>query len=387
MALTLNVRAPTLGQTSPNQISPNRLPSPTRSTASSVRNRSSRSALDDPVEIDEDIHSSLSYASSSTRSQEPGAVRYARLKQRNQALGTATYHPSGPGIILSPPNGANLRDTSVNVATAFSQAVQHAMPLGHPHDSEKEKHVTQPPSTSTMNRRIAPPPSKSRKPNSHTSSRLEPPDEATSRNGRAKSPILETMASASQAIARAVSPTRYFLRENDQGEELPFQPLRMDDSSTKPFSRQGTKVSTVPSNESYDYEAEENYMRGEGSVSGGGNHPAGHQRKKSTSTSASARLSMDNKAYKPPSDDDEEEEYFEHDGIRRKRKGKKKDEGKALTTLPTIGYDKKKKKKSIGKRSGAAVDEEDDASGGEQVHLNIFFVCIPVYLCVGLSTR
>ncbi|KAF8529836.1 hypothetical protein JB92DRAFT_3139415 [Gautieria morchelliformis] len=359
--------APTLGKTSPIQTSPSRAPSPTRSTSSSVRNRSARSILNNPIEVDEDIDSNFSYASSSGRGHEPGAVRYARLKQRNQALGTATYHPSGPGIILSPPNGANLRDTSVNVATAFSQAVQHAMPPGHPHDYDKETHTSHT-SATTTNRRIAPPPPKSRKPNSQTSSRLEPPDEIVNRNGRAKSPIFETMASASQAIARAVSPTRYFLRENDQGEEAPFQPLRMEDlSSAKPLSRQGTKASTQPSNDSYDYEAEESYMRGEGSTSGGGSRPAGHQKRKSAAMSTSARLSMDNKAYKPPSDDEEEED-FEVDGVRRKRKGKKKEEGKALTTLPTIGYDKKKKKKSINKRSGVPVDEEDGVSGGEQVH-------------------
>jgi hypothetical protein len=336
-----------------------------------VRARSARSALNNPIETEEDIDSNLSYASSSTRVQEPGAVRYARLKQRNQALGTASYHPSGPGIILSPPNGANLRDTSVNVATAFNQAAQHAMPPGHAHEYEKEKHTPQP-STTTTHRRIAAPPSKSRKPNSQTTSRLEPPDEVVNTNGRATSPLLETVTSA---LARAMSPTRYFLRENDPEEEASFQPLRMDDPPTKSLSRQDTKASTVPSNESYDYEAEENYMRGEGSILGGGRRLAGYQKRKSTTMSASARLSMDNKAYKPPSDDEEEED-FDEDGIRRKRKGKKKDEGRALTTLPTIGYDKKKKKKSISKKSEVLV-EEDGVSAEEQVHLFNFCQITP----------
>lgn len=341
------------------------MPSPTRSNSSSARARSARSALNNPIEIEDDIDSNFSYASSSTRVQEPGAVRYARLKQRNEALGTASFHPSGPGIILSPPNGANLRDTSVNVATAFNQAAQHAMPPGHAHEYDNEKHTTQASTTTTTHRRIAAPPSKSRKPNSHNRSRLEPPDEVVNTNGRATSPLLETV---TNALARAISPTRYFLRENDPGEETPFQPLRMDDLPAKSLSRQDTKASTVPSNESYDYEAEENFMRGEGSASGEGHRPAGHQKRKSTVMSASARLSMDNKAYKPPSDDEEEEEDFEEDGTRRKRKGKKKDEGRALTTLPTIGYDKKKKKKSISKKDDVFIEEEDGVSAEDQVN-------------------
>ncbi|KAF8591078.1 hypothetical protein K439DRAFT_1656900 [Ramaria rubella] len=355
--------APTLGKTSPTRTSPNRAPSPTRSSSSSTRNRSARSVLNNSNEQEEDIGSNISYASSSARGQEPGAVRYARLKQRNQALGNASYHPSGPGIILSPPNGTNLRDTSVNVASAFIQAANASMPSqGHSHEYEKETHT----STTTTNRRIAAPPSKSRKPNSSNATHLVPPSvDVLDRTSRAKSPILETMASAGQALARAISPTTYRLRESDPGAETQFQPLRMDDPPARPLSRQSTKTSTVPSNESYDYEAEENAMRGEGSTSGPSNL-SGHQKRKSTTISAAARLSMDNKAYQPPSDEEEEED-FEEDGVRRKRKGKRKDEGKSLTTLPTIGYDKKKKRKSISRKAGAAMDEEDSISAGEQV--------------------
>lgn len=365
VALTSIFRAPTLGKGSPTQTSPNRVPSPTRSS-SSVRNRSARSAVNNTLEHEEDIDSIISVASSSARVQEPGVVRYARLKQRNQALGATSYHPSGPGIILSPPNGSTLSNTSVNVATAFSQAARDAMPStsGNYADYEKDTHATNTSNTSG-NRRIAAPPPKSRKPTSKASTRLKPPDEVAEKNGRAKSPVLDAMASMGQAITRAISPTRYFLRENDTGEAEVYQPLRMDDPPAKPPSRQNTKASTVPSNQSYDYEAEENYMRGEGSASDAGRR-GGHQKKKSATMTAAGRLSLDNKAYHPPSDDDDEED-FEENGVRRKRKGKKKDEGKGLTSLPTIGYDKKKKRRSISKKSGVSMDDDEGVSEEEQV--------------------
>ncbi|KIJ52554.1 hypothetical protein M422DRAFT_243343 [Sphaerobolus stellatus SS14] len=142
--------APTL--VTKTQTSPNRQPSPTRSAASTSRNRSARSTTaNNAPENEEDLASNLSFASAAT-GQEPGAVRYARLKQRNQALGNSSYHSSGPGIIISPPNGENLRDTSVNVATAFHQAVSNNMPSG---SGQKDSHLIQ-------SRRIAAPPSKSR---------------------------------------------------------------------------------------------------------------------------------------------------------------------------------------------------------------------------------
>ncbi|KAG8730129.1 hypothetical protein FRC11_007395 [Ceratobasidium sp. 423] len=51
-------------------------------------------------------------------SSEPGNVRYARLKQRNQSLGPTASTSS----VTSTPGGVVLRDTSVNVANAFTQA-------------------------------------------------------------------------------------------------------------------------------------------------------------------------------------------------------------------------------------------------------------------------
>ncbi|KAF8525803.1 hypothetical protein BU17DRAFT_40899 [Hysterangium stoloniferum] len=317
--------APTLTKHSPTQTSPNRGPSPTRSTSSSLRNHTART------------------------------VRYARLKQRNQALGPSNIHQTTPGIILSPPDGTSLRDTSVNVATAFHQAASNAMPSM---SGNYEKPIS--------NRRIAAPPSKSRKPNSNALTGSIARDESFDHRSRAKSPLLDTIGSAAQTIARALSPpTSYFLRESEPQAEAHYQPLRMEEPPPKSISQQDTKASTVPSNDSYDYEAEERLIRGADVSTSSAGSRANHQKKKSSGASTSARLSLDNKAYRPPSDEEEDDDDFKDDSGHRRRKGKKKDEGKSVTALPTIGYDKKRKKK----KRGAQNEDDESASAGEQVCL------------------
>ncbi|GJJ08262.1 hypothetical protein Clacol_002472 [Clathrus columnatus] len=316
-----------------------RVPSPTRSNASSgARNRSQNTG-----EQEDEAESNISRVSVSSRATEPGAVRYARLKQRNQTLGPSVYHPAAPGIILSPPNGTDLRDTSVNVASAFNRAASSAVMSGY--DSEKSKYPLP-----GQARRIAAPPSRFRKPISAASNTSQ--DENTDRRVRAKSPLLETIASVGQSLARAVSPTSYYLSEP---RTEPFLPFRVDEPKSNPPTRQTTKASTDLSGDSYDYEAEEQMMRGEmPSVSA--TSATSKAKKKSSALSNSARLSLDNKAYRPSSDEDEDDEDFDDSTARRRKKSKKKDEGKGLTTLPTIGYDKKKRKR----KSAAQVEEEEE---------------------------
>jgi len=61
--------------------------------------------MNNMLKHEEDIDSNISVTSSLVHLQEPGAISYTHLKQHNQALGATSYHPSGPGIILSLPNG------------------------------------------------------------------------------------------------------------------------------------------------------------------------------------------------------------------------------------------------------------------------------------------
>ncbi|KIJ52553.1 hypothetical protein M422DRAFT_43394 [Sphaerobolus stellatus SS14] len=136
--------------------------------------------------------------------------------------------------------------------------------------------------------------------------------------------------------------------------------MRFEETAAKPPSRQGSKASTVVNNESYDYEAEERFIRGEGSISSAANRSA--QQKKKNQTSTSARLSVDNKAYKPSSSEEEqsEDEWSDDNSGRRRKKGKKKDEGRSLV-LPTIGYDKRRKK-----RKGERGPEEEESISFEE---------------------
>jgi len=248
----------------------------------------------------------------------------------------------------------NLRDTSVNVATAFHQAASNAMP------SASEPHPLQ-------SRRIAAPPSKVRKPNSAASNRSVQEDSSIDRSARAKSPMLEALDGVRNYLSRALSPpastttTSYFLQEPGSG----YQPLHVPEP-TKPPSRQGTKASTVPSNDSYDYEAEERMVRDNENPSAT-SKASQHKKKKSISHSAAAaRLSLDNKAYRPSSDEDSD--YVSDENSGRKRKKKKKDAAaKGLVSLPTIGYDKRRKKRRSGAH-GEDEDEDEEGSSGEQVN-------------------
>lgn len=198
-------------------------------------------------------------------------------------------------------------------------------------------------------RRVAAPPSRFNKPLSAASNTSQD-EHSFDRRARAKSPLLETIASVGQSLARAVSPTSYYLSEP---RSEPFLPFRMDEPQPQPPTRQTTKASTVLSNDSYDYEAEERLMQGE-LLPEPTASTSSKPKKKSSTMSASARLSLDNKAYRPSSDEDEDDENFDEGTSRRRKKAKKKDESKSLTTLPTIGYDKKRKKR----KSAAQADEE-----------------------------
>ena len=285
--------------------------------------------------------------------------RYAQLKQRNLAIASRPGSSLGPGIITTPPqpNGATLKDTSVNIASAFHQAANTYMPTNG--SSSSYQRTNYPRSTSveyeqqsqsSSHRRLAVPPSRSgrsSKPSSRAgaSSRgsdVENEHVEVDANGRGKSPFEHI----TDFAKRTLVPTTFLMREPaDAGEgQAP--------------SRQATDATLVAQSsnvgESY-AEEEEEFQQLQRAA------------KKPTSTAHKrGRISVDNKAYKPSASDAESEsdEDFGDERKGRKRRSKKKDVGGGpLTTLPVAPYDKRKKKKG---RSGKGGDEDEDFVSEEQ---------------------
>lgn len=303
-------------------------------------------------------------------SSEPALVRFARLKQRQQT----TIAPGGTNPLANPEKWS-VRDTTVNVATAFSQAATSEMPPApsDPNSSwvsgrnrpavprstsveyEKETH-------STTSRRLAAPPSRlappratqpPRRPISKQQSIRHVPDsegeeEGVSLNGRAKSPFEQAV----DFTKRALAPATFYLRQRSQEPQ--------DTSSEQQQNR-----SNGDSSHSYDYSAEEREFQSNLSQANGN----GTQKPNSSASSRRVqathrknRMSTDNKAYRPSHSDLEvSDEDVSDDGKRRRRRKKKKEPiGGPLTTLPVTSYDKRRKKR-VGK-GGAGEDAEESGS-------------------------
>lgn len=291
---------------------------------------------------------------------EPALVRYARLKQRDQNLGST----SGPRTTTSPPKPEkwSVKDTTVNIANAFQQAVEDMQPAPpNPNNSwasgsrasaniprstsvEYEKETQ-----STSIRRFAPPPNRlapparsngaGRKPLSKQISVHQVPDSegeedtAPKRNERGKSPLEHVV----DLTKRALAPATIYLRQRSQEPSV--------------------EGPTNGHNSSYEYSAEEREFQAQKSASAAlraNNHKKG-------------RMSLDNKAYRPSASDlDEDSDEGDDDDKKTRRRKKKKNEphGGPLTTLPTVaGHDKKRRRKSKGSKGNALDVDEDDSTG------------------------
>ncbi|KAI0649346.1 hypothetical protein C8Q79DRAFT_507981 [Trametes meyenii] len=198
---------------------------------------------------------------------------------------------------------------------------------------------------STVNRRLAPPPSRSQgarltRPLSKAASVRHVPDsegeEESHENGRAKTPLAQGI--------DMVKRMTFFLRERST--EAEGESMMNGNESTRDIS-------------SYDYSAEEREFQ------------ANSQKPPSRRTVASHRknrMSMDNKAYRPTMSDLEEsdEDFEDEDGKRTRRKKKKiGPAGGPLTSLPVAGYDKRRKKKRRAGENGLP-GEEDEGSSEEE---------------------
>jgi SUN domain-containing protein 1/2 len=288
---------------------------------------------------------------------EPALARFARLKQREQAL---SNRASKSGVFTSPPKPEkwSVKDTSVNIATAFHQAASSAFdmqPLNDPNTAwasgrtatnvprstsveyEKEaairRHATLPVPRSNVRRKpLAKTVSVRHVPDSEGEEDPEPV------NSRAKSPLEQVV----DLTKRALGPATFYLRRRSQEPD----------------------TTTNGKDPSYDYAEEEaEYQAAQAAQN---QLPAS---RRVTQTHKRNRMSLDNKAYRPSASDlEEEDEDFGEEGKKgRRRKKKKEPLGGPLTTLPVTSYDKKKKRKSRGSKGNEAEMEEDDRSDSEDI--------------------
>ncbi|KAG5645933.1 hypothetical protein DXG03_004722 [Asterophora parasitica] len=278
-------------------------------------------------------------------------AQFARIKQRD----LASRH-GGPKTFTAPPNPEtwSVKDTSVNIASAFQQA---ATDMSNPNSSwasSSSRPANVPRGTSVeyesqaqqATRRLAPPPPKGlrattqRKPPSKTPSYRHVPDsegeEDRTANGRGKSPFDAVIDSAKRAVHTAT----YYVQKMGPGE-----PSKEKDPS-------------------YDYEAEEQEFQNSQISQISTQAPA--PRRKNHLTGKRSSISLDNKAYQPgQSDEEESEEESENEGKPRRKKKKKKDT-KGLT-LPVISPDKQRKRRAKGSKGNPAEEEEveEEPSGSE----------------------
>jgi SUN domain-containing protein 1/2 len=298
---------------------------------------------------------------------EPALARFARQKQREQAsINNLSSRPGGPKTITSPPKPEkwSVKDTSVNIATAFTQAANDMLPAHTtPNTSwaSTSSRTVVPRSTSveyesqvqtTTSRRLAAPTSKlgsrppnsnsnaSRKPLSKADSSLHVPDsedERPSANGRGKSPLEQVAGAANRALQTAT----FYLRARSK------EPPANETS--------GAANNQNGNDSSYDYGAEESiYQASQGKRTSN----AAHKRN---------RISIDNKAWKPSASDIDSDEEYSDDG--KKGRGKKKGlHGGPLTNLPTISASKSRKRKTKGNKGSKgniAGGEHENESDGE----------------------
>lgn len=291
--------------------------------------------------------------------------RFARAKQ--QATQDFSDRPGGPKIITSPPKPErwSVKDTSVNIATAFTQAAatMSTTSTSYTHNNAwaSTSRATMPVPRSTSveyeaaapqaaNRRLPGPPDKfnrpattaTRKPLSKTPSFRHVPDSegeedrsATTNIVRGKSPFEHGLSFARTALTNAA----YYVRQRSREPE--------DQSLEHPHP--SVNGSANGNESSYDYAEEEQAF----------------QAQKRNAALKRNRMSKDNKAYKPSQESEDESEWSD-DGKtrRRRRKFKKGPAGGPLSSLPVVTADKRRRKKSRGNLLDA--DEDDSGSDGNR---------------------
>ena len=271
---------------------------------------------------------------------------------------------------LGKPEKWTVKDTSVNIATAFTEAASDMNPThtnpsnswvsnsrtNHhiPRSTSVEYEATAP--TAFNRKHLAPPPpdrlgratSTARKPPSKIPSIRHVPDSEGEEDGRAKSPFERVVDVGKHALSQAT----FYVQQRSMSrepEELSIQ------QTTHAVNGNGNESS-------YDYAEEENAYQAMQNK----RHNIAHKR---------SRISVDNKAYKPPLSESESE--LSDDGkTRRKKKKKGGPTGGPLSTLPVLLADKAKKKKKKTPRKNH--ENQEDESGSEENSQQMDNVCTPI---------
>ncbi|KIP11222.1 hypothetical protein PHLGIDRAFT_125098 [Phlebiopsis gigantea 11061_1 CR5-6] len=309
-------------------------------------------------------------------SDQPALIRYARLKQvqesnQNQNIADA------PRVSNKPPNPDrwSVKDTSVNIASAFHRAANSTIIPAHdssasntsssfnnssimnPNDSwasGMQRRQNLPRSTSveyeketqsTVNRRLGAPPNRNTLARPQKPATREPPLRTAPEEAREEQESTHTTTQRTKGpldhiveATRRLAPATFLMRRQSEEPEPRPAPGVQDKSS------------------SYDYSAEEREFRAL-------SQQEQAQRKATNAASKRNRMSTDNKAYLPSqSDPEDSDEDWEDDGKKgRRRKKKTGAAGGPLTSLPVAGYDKRKKK-----RRGAKGAEDEEESSEEE---------------------
>ncbi|PVG04261.1 hypothetical protein CPB86DRAFT_778529 [Serendipita vermifera] len=275
---------------------------------------------------------------------------------------TTSSKPKSTNNTVNGVSGENLRDTSVNVASAFTQAVQSFAMSGNPTTNGYTTATRNGVYDSSSRGLGAPPPSRARKPASSRRGRAgeESDEDVDTARLRGKSPLLE----AASSFVRALSPGgSLYLRQRANGaeEDGSYPSLTGAFAGINHMSSQGstrlnpTQSQTSHGNVSSDY----NYSREESlvkkmdppakpaSAMGGLKKRAPRQ---------SGAISLDKQAYKPPVDEEEDEDEWSEDEKGHRRRRIKGPSQKKLNNLPVVGAQAKQRRK---KRKGKDGQEED----------------------------
>ncbi|KAG8741525.1 hypothetical protein FRC12_015636 [Ceratobasidium sp. 428] len=269
---------------------------------------------------------------------DPADVRYARLKQRNQALGPTTSTSSN-----SSHRGPDLRDTSVNVANAFTQAAYSK--LG---PTQKPKSTTSwaggnrlaPPSSSGLRRSVSVVDDEDVEVIEDSQGDVDiNGDPIVNKASRAKSPFIDLVGAASSYVVQAAK------RATSRQPE--------DSASTTAIQQ---SLSSVDRTSDYE-DVEAAYQQAKSGLAP--TSPPG-SKSGSTTTRKKPRKSKDNAPYKPGSSESEESDGVDSDEGKRRKKAKQI-KGMAL---PIIGPSKTmrttKKPRRQSSRPGASVLGDGD---------------------------
>ncbi|KDQ07779.1 hypothetical protein BOTBODRAFT_647961 [Botryobasidium botryosum FD-172 SS1] len=330
-------------------------PEPSRST-STLRPTASNDDGDD-------ANSVVSHNSARSRSQtSTAAERYSRLRAQQQQQ----QQPRGPGLIARPPSPTNLKDTSVNIATAFRQAAESGAADPFP-DALRHQSID-PASDSShpapTSRRLAVPAHVSRFASQQPDDTSDAPD-PDHRRDRAKSPIDTVKDIAAKAIfhLRQLSPAPFADASNPAPSASAILPDDFDNVSGS-------------MDLANDYAEEERLMAQMDSqldaraAAASGSNPDHSLSTKPTKKKS--RPSHDNKAYKPSASDLEEspDEDGAGSGGSSSRRRRKPIPGRARLDggLPMIGPETRRKRPSTRKQANNKPNPADSTNPSSILH-------------------